>query len=213
MSPNKIKRNYWLGFHVANLRFQRKIKRFVLTSPQSISNGQRNNGIWFTFVMNLNSTCFISDGKRFVRILWNLERSVMVLGMISSVGVGPIVRLHADINSSVYKELLCQHAPLHLRKGTVETPIFIQYNAPCLKAKTVKFSWRGRNSCHEVAITKPRYESSRECMENHGRETSKQNSSKYWWFMGFLIEEWESITITFCKKLIGWFSRRCNEII
>ena len=51
------RKTLWLGFHVANLWFQRKIKRFVLTSPKSISCGQRNNEIWFTLVMNLNSTC------------------------------------------------------------------------------------------------------------------------------------------------------------
>ena len=34
----------------------KKIKRFVLTSPQSTSCGQKNNGIWFTLLMNLNST-------------------------------------------------------------------------------------------------------------------------------------------------------------
>ena len=56
--------------------------------------------------------------------------------MISSVGVGPIVRFHDDINASVYKELR-QYVLPHLRKGTVETPIFMQDNAPCHKAKTV----------------------------------------------------------------------------
>ena len=57
--------------------------------------------------------------------------------MISSAGVGPIVHFHANINASVYKELLCQHALPHLPKGTVETLIFMQDNSPCHKAKTV----------------------------------------------------------------------------
>ena len=35
----------------------KKNQMFVLTSPQSISCRQRNNGIWFTLMMNLNSTC------------------------------------------------------------------------------------------------------------------------------------------------------------
>ena len=63
---------------------------------------------------------FGSDGKRFVRRknrkrlspqcvkkteIW--RGTVMVLGMSSTVGVGPIVRFHGDINVSVYKELLC----------------------------------------------------------------------------------------------------------
>ena len=61
----------------------------------------------------------------------------MVSGMISLAEVGPIVRFHCIINASVYKELLCQHALPHLRKGTVETPIFMPDNAPCHKAKNV----------------------------------------------------------------------------
>ena len=51
---------------------------------------------------------------------------VMVWGMISSAGVGPIIRFHGNINASFYKELLRQHAFSHLRKGIVETPIFMQ---------------------------------------------------------------------------------------
>ena len=47
---------------------------------------------------------------------------------------------HGNINASVYKELLRLHAFPHLHKGTVETPIFIQDNAPWHKAKIVKFS-------------------------------------------------------------------------
>ena len=61
----------------------------------------------------------------------------MLWGMISSVGVEPIVCFYSYINASVYKELLRWHALPHLRKGTVETPIFMQDNVPCHKAKTV----------------------------------------------------------------------------
>ena len=61
----------------------------------------------------------------------------MKWGMISSAGVGPIVRFHGNINVSVYKELLRLHALLYLRKRTVETPIFMQDNVPCHKAKSV----------------------------------------------------------------------------
>ena len=61
----------------------------------------------------------------------------MVWGMISSAGVGPIVRFHRNIKASVYKEHLRQHALPYLRKGRVETPIFMQDNASCYKAKTV----------------------------------------------------------------------------
>ena len=57
--------------------------------------------------------------------------------MISSAGVGPIVRFHGNINASVDKERLHQHILPNLRKGTVETSISMQDNAPCYKAKTV----------------------------------------------------------------------------
>ena len=133
--------------------------------------------------------------------------------MISSAGVGPIVHFHSNINASVYKELLHQHVLPHLRKGTVETPIFMQDHTPCHKAKTVKFSWRGINSCHEVATTKSRYESSRECMENHRGESSEQKSSKYWWFMGFSERRMGKYHYNFCKKLICSCSQTCNEVI
>ena len=61
----------------------------------------------------------------------------MVWKMISSAGEQPIVCFHGNINASVYKELLCQHALPYLCKGTVEIPIFIQDNTSCHKAKTV----------------------------------------------------------------------------
>ena len=63
--------------------------------------------------------------------------SEMVWRGISSAGVRPIVCFHGNINASVYKELLRQHSLPHLCKGTVETPIFLQDNVPCHKAKTV----------------------------------------------------------------------------
>ena len=57
--------------------------------------------------------------------------------MISSAKVGPIVRFHDNINASIYKELLHQHALPHLHKVTIETPIIMQDNAPWHKTKTV----------------------------------------------------------------------------
>ena len=110
----------------------------------------------------------------------------MVWGMISSVGVGPIVCFHGNINACVYKELLCQHAFSHLHTGTVETLIFMQDNLPCHKVKTkLSFLEEKGIAVYEEATTKSRHESSRECMKNHRRETPEQKSSKYWWFMGF----------------------------
>ena len=79
----------------------------------------------------------------------------MVLGMISSEGVGPIVRFHSNINASVHKEFLRQHGLPHSRKRTVETPISMQDNAPCHKAKTVLIFLEEEGIA--VATLKPRY--------------------------------------------------------
>ena len=59
------------------------------------------------------------------------------MGVISSTSAKPIVHFHGNINASVYKELLHQHTLPHLRKWIVETPIFMQDNALCHKAKAV----------------------------------------------------------------------------
>ena len=61
----------------------------------------------------------------------------MVWEIISSAGVGPIVRFLNNINASVYKELLRQYTLPLLCKRTVETQKFMQDNTPCHKAKTV----------------------------------------------------------------------------
>lgn len=70
-----------------------------------------------------NFTIFGSEGKIYVRRRTG-ERlssqcvkktikfdggSVMVWGMISSAGVGPIIRVHDNINAEIYKRLLQQH--------------------------------------------------------------------------------------------------------
>ena len=91
---------------------------------------------------------FKSDGKRFVRCKYEERLSpqcvkkivkygggVNVRGMIPSARVGPIVHFLGNINASVCKELLRQHALPNLRKGTVETPIFMQDSVPYPKLK------------------------------------------------------------------------------
>ena len=64
------------------------------------------------------------------------EVGVMEWSMISLAGVGPIIPFPGNINASVYKELRQQSLP-HLRKGTIETQIFMRNYASCHKAKTV----------------------------------------------------------------------------
>ena len=138
----------------------------------------------------------------------------MVRGMISSGGVGPIVRFDDIINASVYKELLRQHTLPHLRKVTVESPIFMQDSAPCHKARTM-LSFLEEEG---IAVMKwPPQSPDTNPIENVGKiigekaqNRNLRNIDDLW---DFLKEEWESITTIFCKKLICSCGRRCNEVI
>ena len=122
--------------------------------------------------------------------------------MISSAGVGPIVHFYDNIIASVYKEL-CQHALPHLHKGKIKTPIFM-HDMSCQKAKTV-LSFLEEEG---IAVIKwpPQspdmnpLENVWKIIEEKAQNRNPQNIDDLW---GFLKEEWESITTTFCKILIG----------
>ena len=139
----------------------------------------------------------------------------MVWGMISSAGVGPIVSFHGNINASVYKELLRQHALPHLRKRTVETPIFMQQDsASCYKAKNVLIFLEEE----EIPVMKwPPQSPDMNLLENVwkiiGEKTQNRNPQNIDDLWGFLKEGWKSITTPFCKKLVGSCGQRCNEVI
>ena len=64
---------------------------------------------------------------------------VMVFGMISDA-----VRLHGEINTTVYKEILKKHIP-NLRTAINQSAVFMQDNAPCHTAKFVKTVLFGEN--------------------------------------------------------------------
>ena len=127
--------------------------------------------------------------------------SVMVWGMISSAVVGPIVCFPSKINGSVYKELLHQHDLPHLRKETVETPIFMQDNALCHKAKTVlSFTEEEGLAVMKWPPQSPDMnpiENVRKIIGEKAQNRNPQNIDDFW---GFLKEEWESISTTFCKS-------------
>ena len=61
----------------------------------------------------------------------------MVFGMISEAGTGLLVRLHGTINATEYKEIFKKHVP-NLRNAINQPTVFMQDNAPCHTAKSVK---------------------------------------------------------------------------
>lgn len=64
--------------------------------------------------------------------------SVMVWGMFSAAGVGPLKQLHGRVNANVYLNLLKQHMVPSLRSSPIQPAVFMQDNAPCHTAKRVK---------------------------------------------------------------------------
>ena len=63
--------------------------------------------------------------------------SVMVFGMISTAGTGPLVRLHRKINVAIHKEILKKHV-LNLRTAINQPALFMPDNTPRYTVKSVK---------------------------------------------------------------------------
>ena len=61
----------------------------------------------------------------------------MVFGMISAAGTEPLFRLHDKINATLFKKILKKHVP-HLRTAIYQPGVFMQDNALCHTAKSVK---------------------------------------------------------------------------
>ena len=65
-------------------------------------------------------------------------RSMMVFGMISVAGAGPLLRLLCKIDETVYKEILnMKHVP-NLRTAINQPIVFMQDNAPWHTVKSVR---------------------------------------------------------------------------
>ena len=58
--------------------------------------------------------------------------------MISAAGTGRFLRLHSNVNTTLYKEILKKHVVPNLRTAINQPAVFMQDNAPCHTAKSVK---------------------------------------------------------------------------
>ena len=63
---------------------------------------------------------------------------MVVFGMMSAAGTGPLLVRHGKINATVYKEILKKHVEPSLRRTINQPAIFTQDNIPCHIAKSVR---------------------------------------------------------------------------
>ena len=68
--------------------------------------------------------------------------SMMVIVMIAAAGTGPLVKLHGKTNATVYHEIWKKHVSLNSRIVVNQPAVFMQYNAPCHTAMSVKNFFR-----------------------------------------------------------------------
>lgn len=171
---------------------------------------------------------FGSDGRRYVRrnpteryspkcIKSSVKfggGSVMVFGMISAAGPGPLVRLHGRINAAVYKELLKQHVLPPLRTAVNQPAVFMQDNAPCHTAKSVKKFFSEENvTVMDWPAQSPDLNPIENVWKLLNERTKKQNPSNVAELWNYLKEEWEKISVDECKTLINSCGRRCQAVI
>lgn len=140
--------------------------------------------------------------------------SVMVWGIISAAGTGPLVRLHGNITGEVYKQIIQQHALPYLTSSEVQRPIFMQDNAPCHTCKKVKSFIAEENI---DVMDWPAQSPDLNPIENiwkligeRAQQKNPRNQDELWKSLKF---EWNAITPSFCRKLINSCSKRCQEVI
>ena len=138
--------------------------------------------------------------------------SIMVWGIMSAAGVGPLVRIQGTVNADVYQRILSQHAVPCLQ--TMTNPVFMQDNAPCHKARKV-MSYLSREGI--TVMDWPAQSPDLNPIENlwklvgdKAMQKNPKDADELW---NVILEEWESIPASLCKKLINSCGRRCAAVI
>ena len=139
--------------------------------------------------------------------------SVMVWGIMSASGVGPLVRLHGRVNAEVYRHLLQQNAISYLSTMRQDA-LFMQDNAPCHKAKKVMDFLKEQNI---ETLNWPPQSPDLNPIKNlwkligeRAQNSNPRNSEELW---SLLKREWYNISSSFCRSLINSCSRRCQAVI
>ena len=133
--------------------------------------------------------------------------------MISSVGTGPLVRLHGKINATVYKEILKKSAVPNLRTIINQPVVFMQDNAPCHAAKSVRtFLSEEDVTVMEWPAQSPDMnpiENVWKFLKEIAEENNPRNVEVLW---ANLKVEWEKISVDECKTLIRSCSTKCQAV-
>ena len=137
--------------------------------------------------------------------------SVMVWGMISGDGVGPLVRLQGKVNAGVYKQLVQDHVLPVLRNSTKQPSIFMQDNAPCHKAMVVMNLLKAENvTVMDWPSQSPDLNPIENVWKTLGEPSKARNPKTTEQLWNALQEEWNKITRQDINKLISSCSRRCQ---
>ena len=136
----------------------------------------------------------------------------MVFGMVSAAGPGPLVRLHGRINAAVYKELLKQHVLPILRTSVNQPAVFMQDNAPCHTAKSVKTFLSDENvTVMDWPAQSPDINPIQNVWKLLNEQSKKRNPSNVDELWSYLKEEWAKISVDECN-LINSCGRRCQAV-
>ena len=140
--------------------------------------------------------------------------SVMVWGMISGDGVGPLVRLQGKVNEGVYKQLVKDHVLPVLRNSTKQPSIFMQDNAPCHKAMVVMNFLKAENvTVMDWPPQSPDLNPIENVWKTLGERSKARNPKTTEQLWNVLLEEWNKITQQDINKLISSCSRRCQSVV
>ena len=107
--------------------------------------------------------------------------SLMYWGVFSALSTGPLVLIKSTINQHRYIKILEEHLLPYITKNNLTNFKFVQDNASCHSAKSVKIWLQSQNL--SVIDWPPqivsRFELHRESMEYHQKQGEERKSSKF----------------------------------
>ena len=140
--------------------------------------------------------------------------SLMYWGVFSSLGTGPLLLIKGTINQHRYIKILEKHLLPYIAKNNLTKFKFVQYDAPCHSAKSVKIWLQSQNLS---VIDWPLQSPDLNCIENLWsiikKKVKKENSQNLHQLYKVVKLAWSNIDTEICTKLIHLMPKRCNAVI